>query len=143
MTITTFDDVNRMFDEMDDSFDDLRRRIASPWWADSGRELIETDAGYAMVLDMPGFERDEIELTVTDGVLSVAASTESRTIDDDELAEGSLLTEVRSRQFDERVRLPESVRIDAIEASYRNGVLEVLLPTAGEDSTDVHIDLSN
>lgn len=140
MTIKTFDDVNRMFDEMDSSFDDLRRRLASPWWADSGRELIETDEGYAIVLDMPGFEREDIDLTVADGMLSVAATTDASEVveSDDETA---LVTEARRRRrMDERVRLPESVDVDAIEATYRNGVLEIVLP-ADSETTGVSIDV--
>lgn len=136
MTIETFDDVNRMFDEMDSSFDDLRRRLASPWWADSGRELIETDEGYAIVLDMPGFEREDIDLTVADETLSVVATTDVSESDD----ETALLTETRRRRMDERVRLPESVDVDAIEATYRNGVLEIVLP-ADSETTGVSIDV--
>ena len=143
MTIKTFDDVHGVFGGMDDSFDDLRRRLAAPWWSgsDTGRQLIDTEEGYALVVDMPGFERDEIDVTVEDGMLSILATHET-TDDGHEGDELSLLRASRSRRTHERMRLPEAILVEEITATYRNGVLEVRLPLAGERAdTAVDIDV--
>ncbi len=142
MTIRTFDDVNSMFDGMD-SFDDLRRRLSTPLWDDesSGRKLIDTDEGYALVVDMPGFERDDIDVTVMDGVLTIDARIEHTAMDESADDVRTLHSATRSRRTHERMRLPEGVVVDDISATYRNGVLEILLP-AEDVSTGVTIDVS-
>jgi HSP20 family protein len=65
---------------------------------------------------MPGFEREEIDLAWHDGRLNVAAEH---------------VDEARNRRqtFHRAFRLPKQVDADAITARYRNGVLEVTLPT--------------
>ncbi len=141
MTIRTFDDVNGMFGGMD-SFDDLRRRLSTPLWNDdSGRQMIDTEDGYALVLDLPGFEREDIDVTVMDGMLTIDATIDASEMDDRD-ADGvrTLRGATRSRRTHERMRLPEGVSIEDISATYRNGVLEILLPT--EDvSAGVSIDV--
>lgn len=135
MTIRTFDDVNSMFDGMD-SFDDLRRRLSTPLWNDdsSGRQLIDTDEGYALVVDMPGFERDDIDVTVTDGVLTIDAEIEHTAMDESTDDVRTLRGATGSRRAHERMRLPEGVPVDDISATYRNGVLEIRLPAEGVSS---------
>ena len=116
------------FETMERLFDDLRRE---PWatqgdWSgrSSGRggrdlavDLTEHEGEYVLTADLPGFEREEIDLRFDDGALVVAASRE---VSD----EGA----TRRRSVHERVRVPAAVVEDEIAATYRNGVLEVHLP---------------
>ena len=78
-------------------------------------ELYEEDGEFVLTVEMPGFERDEIDVTWQDGVLNVAAEhvEEERG---------------RKRTYHRRFRFPRAVDDDAIGANYRNGVLEVTLP---------------
>ncbi len=81
----------------------------------SDYELYEEDGEFVLSVDVPGFEREEIDLTWDDGVLNVAAEH----VDDDR---------GRKRTYHRRFRFPKDVDTDAISASYTNGVLEVTLP---------------
>jgi HSP20 family protein len=78
-------------------------------------ELYEEDGEFVLTVDLPGFEREEIDLAWDDGVLNVAAEhvDESRN---------------RRKTYHRRFRFPRAVDEDAITARYRNGVLEVTLP---------------
>ncbi|WP_435064909.1 Hsp20/alpha crystallin family protein [Halobaculum sp. EA56] len=80
-----------------------------------GVELYEEDDAFVLTVDMPGFEREEIDVTWDEGRLNVAAEH----VDD---AHNSKKTYHRS------FRLPKDIEEDGIAASYRNGVLEVTLP---------------
>ena len=99
---------------------------------------------YVFVADLPGFEREEIDLTFADGTLTLVAETETReetaTDDGEATGEGGEIAIrgelARSRRMSERVAIPEEVREDEITASYRNGVLEVHLPLAETDDED-------
>jgi HSP20 family protein len=82
-------------------------------------ELYEQDGEFVLTVDMPGFEREEIDLAWDDGVLNVAAEhvDESRG---------------RKKTYHRRFRFPKDVDGDDITARYENGVLEVTLPTLEE-----------
>jgi len=79
-------------------------------------ELYEEDGEFVLTIDMPGFEREGIDLAWDDGVLNVAAEhvDESRG---------------RKKTYHRRFRFPKDVDGDDITARYENGVLEVTLPT--------------
>ena len=42
-------------------------------------DIKETDAGYELEIDLPGFQKDQIELTLENGYLNVAAETKNCT----------------------------------------------------------------
>lgn len=76
---------------------------------------------YVVVVDMPGFESEEIDLRFEDGALHLDAHHE-------EAASSEVASLSRARSVSERVRVPAEIDEDGISASYRNGVLEVRLP---------------
>lgn len=145
----TFDEMDRMFEQMDRMFEQMRGRWHDGRWQNGGRvpaiagesehpsrtldvavDLHEADDGYTLYVDLPGFERDEIDLRVDDGVLVLKASHEVEN-------SGGF----RSRRVFERLSLPEGVDADSIDASYQNGVLEIDLPLAEDVETGTRIDI--
>jgi HSP20 family protein len=80
-------------------------------------ELYEEEDEFVLTVDLPGFEREEIDLAWDDGRLNVAAEH----VDE---ARG------RRRTYHRAFRLPKAIDDEDITARYRNGVLEVRLPTA-------------
>ena len=141
-----FDEMSRMFERMDRMMNDawtgrmigdrtpmLEGRTTDG--VDSMTNLHEDDDGFVFVMDLPGFERDEIDLVYHDGHLDVSASTER--------SEASETSFVRhSRSTNETVAIPGDVDVEHIEASYRNGVLEVTLPLLeGEGDVGHDIDI--
>lgn len=84
--------------------------------------LKEHDGQFVLVADLPGFEKEEIDLSFSDDVLTVFAKHE---------VTGDDFT--RARELSERVTMPKAVEKEDITASYRNGVLEVRLPIAEQE----------
>jgi HSP20 family protein len=142
------------FDEMDRMFDQMRRSMRSPWsgrfddgdlpemdrWMDARESnmSVERDGeDYVVLADLPGFEKEELDLRFEDGLLTVRGRHETS-----EASETGSST--RSRSVFERVSLPGDVVEDAITATYRNGVLEVRLPAVDpapeDDSHRIDID---
>lgn len=143
-----------VFDEMERAFDRMRRSMwggyGRPTW-DARRALPEgedlemdgyeygldfdantsvepTDEGYVVLADLPGFEKEEIDLRFDDGMLHIGATHE---VSDGESA--------RSRRVRQSVSIAGDVIVDGIEASYRNGVLEIHVPVeTTEDADDAH-----
>ncbi|MEA5386039.1 Hsp20/alpha crystallin family protein [Haloarculaceae archaeon H-GB2-1] len=98
--------------------------------SDANLTLERTDEGYLVMADVPGFEREEIDLRFADGRLFISAAHE-------EAGEDSF----RSRSMEESVMVSDDVLVDEIGATYRNGVLEVELPTAEPVDDSFHIDI--
>jgi HSP20 family protein len=78
--------------------------------------------------DVPGIDPESIEVTVDHGVLTVGAKREEET---DE-GQRFFVRERPTGSFTRRVRLSDRLDASAVEANYRNGVLEVRVPLAEE-----------
>lgn len=127
-----FDNMNQMFDQMERLFDQMR---VGTHMGGHTTNLVEEDDAYVFVMDLPGFETEEIDLTYLDGHLQIAATTE---IDDSD--ETSVHRQGRS--VTESISIPGEIDVDEIEASYHNGVLEVHLPMlVGAIDDGHHIDV--
>lgn len=102
-------------------------------------DLAKRDGEYVLVADLPGFEREDVHLSFDDGVLALDAESEThdeRESDGDtgEIAIRGAISS--SRRVTERVTIPEDVVADAIDATFRNGVLEVHLPLVESEESD-------
>jgi HSP20 family protein len=116
--------------------DELDRLFESPW-----AELARTSqllSGWTPVLDvhedkdnfvvqaeMPGMKRDEIDVSLHDGALSI--SGERKTEKKFEEAE-VYRTERFFGKFQRTVTLPAPVAADKVKAQYKDGVLTITLP---------------
>ena len=122
-----FEEMTRMFDEMRNAFQDSTEGLWTGRGAHAGLpagsygqtniDLAERDGEFVLSADLPGFETEEITLSFDDGMLSIVA-------EHDEESE----TTSRSRTVHERVTVPAEIDVEAIEATYRNGVLTVHMP---------------
>jgi HSP20 family protein len=90
-------------------------------------DVAETDGEVVVTADLPGFDRDEISVTVSDRTLTLRAEHEHSEAHGDEGA--SYVHRERSHESVSRsVSLPADVDADAARATYRNGVLTVSMP---------------
>lgn len=80
-------------------------------------DLYETEDGYRLEVELPGYTREQIELDHQDGTLALKATK----------VETEAGKEDR-RVIERTVTLPEDVSADKIQARLSNGVLEVTLP---------------
>lgn len=90
-------------------------------------DVRETDKGYTVDIDMPGFKKDDISLDLQNGYLTVSAHRNSSHEDKDD--NGRWLRRERyagscSRSF----YVGEDVKESDIHASYRNGTLCIQVP---------------
>jgi HSP20 family protein len=111
--------------EMDRLFDDVftggreadQRTVWSP-----RADVVETDDAYRLLLDLPGIDRDSLDVTFDDGTLKISGERH-RTA---ERSEGRVHRVERAHgRFFRSVALGTDVDPDAIEATYDDGVLAV------------------
>ena len=86
--------------------------------------VVKTDTGYGIELAAPGFSRDEFELSVNDGRLTISMNTE----DSKEYEEKLQHREYRFASFKRSFSLPETTNIDGISARYEAGILYIDVP---------------
>jgi HSP20 family protein len=79
--------------------------------------------------ELPGIDPDEVEIEVTDGVLTISGE---RKVEEEREGEGWLIRESSYGSFERSMVLPEGVDPGSISAEYNDGILEVHVPKALE-----------
>ncbi len=124
-------EMNRMFDSFSRSvFDD------SSFFKGRGSGMIstkmdikETDKDIRVSLELPGIEEKDIDVNVSKDLLTVKGEKQA---EKDEKKEGYHLIERSFGSFHRSVPLPPGVETDQVEAKFKNGVLNVVLPKSEE-----------
>ncbi len=112
--------------ELDRAFAPLAGGEAPVRWP---AEIRETENGVRIDLEAPGIRPEDVEITLEDGVLTVAA--EKKTEEAQEQGEVRL-SERRYGRFERSFRLPTNLDADAVKADYAHGVLRITLPKKEE-----------
>lgn len=114
-----FRDLRRQF--FDDIFDQVPGESVS-----FKTDIIENENDYTVEAELPGMNKEDIELDYHDNVLSISAKQESETNEEDE--ERNYIRRERSTRSFSRQFLIRDIDEDGISARFNNGVLEVTLP---------------
>ena len=121
-----------LFGQMRDAFRSWSREFPSwPSWSEDfpAVDVKEEDERYRIQADLPGMTRDEVDVRVTDDSLTIASNKEE---EKEEREEGYLVRERGHASFTRTFRLPSDVDRDRIDASFKDGVLEIELPRTGK-----------
>ncbi len=122
--------------DMFDDFDrDFFRGFARPQHVLYGKnaghmmktDVKETEDGYELDVDLPGFRKDEIKLELNGGYLTI--STEKTLEKDEKTRKGKMLRQERYAGTMQRsFYVGENLTEEDIAAKYENGVLHLTLP---------------
>ncbi len=89
----------------------------------------ETKDAYKISVELPGMEKDDIDIEVKDNVLTISGEKK----EERESEEGTFYRrERRFGKFSRSINLPNDINIDDISAEYKNGVLMLTLPKTEE-----------
>jgi HSP20 family molecular chaperone IbpA len=86
----------------------------------------ETDKAYIYKLDMPGMEKDAINVEVKDNVLSISGERKEQV--EEEKDGQTVKREIVYGSFTRAVTLPGNADADKITSKYDNGVLTITVP---------------
>src|ERR1700730_15255348 len=89
-------------------------------------DISEDDRGYLLKADLPEMKKDDVRVTVEDGILSV--SGERRSEQEDQKRKFHRI-ERSFGNFRRSFTLPENADSTKVTADFRDGVLKVHLPT--------------
>jgi HSP20 family protein len=109
----------------------LRPWLARDWDAIGSLaiDLYETDEAFVVKAAAPGIKPEDIEIQVTNNVLTVRGETK-----EEEKEEGARYHRVERRygRFERSVALPTRVNADEVEATLEDGILTIEVPKAEE-----------
>ena len=88
-------------------------------------DIKEEGERFVIQADVPGVKAEDIEITMEDGVLTLRGSRETEAREEDN---GFRRIERVRGQFFRRFTLPDTADAESIEASFSDGVLEVVIP---------------
>ena len=120
-----------LFDDwMDFSFPDIDKKLYGKHAKNVMKtDIKEKDEGYELVVDLPGFKKDEIEVQLENGYLTISAA---KGLDKDESDKnGKYLRQERyagsmSRSF----YVGEGITEEDIHGKFENGILKLDIPKA-------------
>jgi HSP20 family protein len=132
--LTPFEEMDRLFDHM------LEGGFMRPFdwrWPDLAGfrrleermprvDVIDREAEVLVRAEIPGIEKDQLELTLSDDLLTIKGETREEKEEKGEFYR----SEIHRGSFTRTVRLPDMVVGDKARARFENGLLEITIPKA-------------
>ena len=85
----------------------------------------EADDAYYIEVDLPGVKKEDISIDVNEDVLTISGE---RKVKEEHKDDTFYKVESRYGKFERSFTLPEDANSDKIEATSKNGVLEIKIP---------------
>ncbi len=112
-------------------FDDVLRKEPSVPVGFGGLDMYEDDENLHIDVELPGFGKDEIKLTLEDGVLHILAQRNTEEKNGDNSPQ-YYIRQRTTRKWSRSIQLPVTVEGDKVEATFSNGVLCISMEKAGQ-----------
>ena len=120
------DEMNRLFDLPAMGNLAHQSQLFSGWTP--ALDLYQTNDNIVAVVEIPGMKKEEIYISLHDGMLTIAGERATSTGE----GENAERTERFSGKFRRSISLPTRVDAGKVSASYKDGILTVTLPKAEE-----------
>lgn len=104
-------------------FEDFFKPVHVDKYGSMRTDIKETETGYELAVDMPGFEKKDISVTLKDGYLTVEAKR-----DEKEENGKNYLRRERSVSCSRSYYVGDNVTEEDVKAKYDNGVLAISVP---------------
>jgi|LAHU01.1.fsa_nt_gb HSP20 family protein len=93
--------------------------------------IVENENDYQVELAVPGYDKKDFSIQLNENVLTIKAETKS---EKEETKSNQQFTrkEHYYASFERHFTLPDTVKVESIEASYENGLLKITLPKKDE-----------
>ncbi len=95
-------------------------------------DIIETDKNYEIQFQLPGIKKDEINIDINDDRLTVSGE---RKMENEKNEKNYRSVESYYGSFSRSFYLPDNVNTEKVDASYKDGILNVVLPKDAKKET--------
>ena len=94
----------------------------------------ETDSDYFILMDLPGVQKKEVEVNMSNGVLTISGERKTSEKDD---GNNRIWHETTYGAFSRSFELTSDIIEDKIKAKFKDGVLNIKIPKAEEVKPEV------
>ena len=126
-----FGEMARMRNEIDRLFEDAFNAPVGKWERSAvwgfPLDVTENEDAFMVKAAVPGMNPDDLDITISDNVLTIKGETQEEDVHDDEKVH---LRERRFGSFMRSISLPTPVESDNVAANIENGVLTLHIPKA-------------
>ena len=91
-------------------------------------DIKETKEGYELVIDVPGFKKDEVKVALKDGYLTVSAAKGLDEEEDDKKTGRYIRRERYAGACERSFYVGEDVTQDEIKGEFKHGILKLTIP---------------
>jgi|TARA_B100001250_G_C19816270_1_gene798602 HSP20 family protein len=109
---------------LNDSVGALAKATQAGSWSPSV-DIVESTDNYTLTADLPGLTKDDIHLTIEEGVLTLSGERKSERSESKEFGHRY---ERASGKFSRSFQLESGIDNNQIKTEFKNGLLKVVLP---------------
>jgi len=95
--------------------------------------VVETEKDFLMEVAAPGMNKSDFNLSLDDNLLTISAERKEET---EKTEKNYTRREFSFSSFKRSFHLPENINVDKIDATYKDGVLNITLPKMIEEKKD-------
>ena len=104
-------------------------------------DLIETEEKYYLKVDVPGIEKEEIDIEAGDKDISIVATFKPFTGEIEEQEDKTvLISDIKQGKYSKSIRFSNNIEIDKISAKFNNGTVLITIPKLKTPKNKINVE---
>lgn len=103
-------------------------------------DLIETEEKYYLKVDVPGIEKEEIDIEAGDKDISIVATFKPYIEEIEEEDKTVLISDIKQGKCNKSIRFSNNIEIDKISAKFNNGTVLITIPKLKTPKNKINVE---
>lgn len=103
-------------------------------------DLIETEEKYYLKVDVPGIEKEEIDIEAGDKDISIVATFKPFIEEIEEEDKTVLISDIKQGRCSKNIRFSNNIEIDKISAKFNNGTVLITIPKLKTPKNKINVE---
>lgn len=103
-------------------------------------DLIETEEKYYLKVDVPGIEKEEIDIEAGDKDISIVATFKPFIEEIEEEDKTVLISDIKQGKCSKSIRFSNNIEIDKISAKFNNGTVLITIPKLKTPKNKINVE---
>lgn len=103
-------------------------------------DLIETEEKYYLKVDVPGIEKEEIDIEAGDKDISIVATFKPYIEEIEEEDKSVLISDIKQGRCSKSIRFSNNIEIDKISAKFNNGTVLITIPKLKTPKNKINVE---